>query len=54
MSPVIALADRIQEIVHIGGYPPSCPYRMYVHSLGNIHDEFDVGVVVVVRTARDL
>lgn len=27
---------------------PTCPYRMYIHSLCNIHNQLDVGVIVVV------
>lgn len=33
---------------------PSCPHCVNVHTLGNVHDEFDIGVVVVVGTSRDL
>jgi len=33
---------------------PSSPDCVDVHTLGNIDDEFDVGVVVVVGTTRDL
>lgn len=33
---------------------PSCPHGMNVHPLGHVHYQIHVGVVVVVRTARDL
>lgn len=33
---------------------PSGPHCVYVHTLSNIHDQFDVGIVVVVRSTRNL
>ena len=33
---------------------PAGPNGMDIHSFGNINDEFDVGVIVVVRTSRHL
>lgn len=33
---------------------PSCPHCMNVHTLGNVDDEFHIGVVVVVRAPRNL
>lgn len=35
------------------GALPSSPYSVDIHALGNIDNEFDIGVVVVIGTARD-
>lgn len=54
MPPVLVLAVRNQAIFDTEGYAPSCPYRMYVHPLSNVHNQLHVGIVVIVRASRDL
>lgn len=38
----------------LGNHSPSSPHRVDVHALGNIHDQFHVGIVVVVCASGDL
>jgi hypothetical protein len=32
---------------------PSCPNSMNASTFGNIHDEIDIGIVVIIRTSRN-
>ena len=54
MSPVLVLAGRHQDIKNLKGYAPSCPHRMYVHPLSDIHDQLHIGIVVVICAPGNL
>lgn len=54
MSPVILLAMQTHCYWIISVNLPSCPDCMYVHALCNIDDQFDVCIVVIVCSSRDL
>lgn len=45
---------RTVGVISIGHDIPSCPNRMHVHPLGNIDNELDIGVVVVVGASWNL
>ena len=50
--PYIMLADCHRNSAH--WVLPSGPDGMHVHSLSNVDDKFYVGVIVVIRSARNL
>lgn len=47
-------SECLGELGVFGSVAPSRPDCMDVHSLSNIHDEVDVGIIVVVGSSRHL
>lgn len=52
--PLDILVSQTRKSGNRGQNSPSCPHSVDVHTLCNIDNELDVGIVVVVGTSRNL
>ena len=47
--PLVIVSQLSSSLTQLDS--PACPDCMYVHSLRNVHDQLNIGVIIVVRTS---